>query len=74
MRTPGTSRRGQDPLGRGALALKSIEKGYGAYFVRAYDLMEDLRKARSGHNLDRRLQVYLAPRNSAGKYVLERVI
>ena len=30
-----------------ALALKSIENGYGAYFVRAYDLMEDLRKARA---------------------------
>ena len=29
-----------------ALALKAIEKGQGAYFVRAYDLMEDLRKAR----------------------------
>ncbi len=45
-----------------ALALKSIEKGYGAYFVRAYDLMEDLRKARSEHNLDRRMRVYLAPK------------
>ena len=30
-----------------ALALKSIENGYGSYFVRAYDLMEDLRKARA---------------------------
>ena len=29
-----------------ALALRSIEN-YGAYFVRAYDLMEDLRKART---------------------------
>ena len=28
------------------LALKAIERGQGAYFVRAYDLMEDLRKAR----------------------------
>ena len=37
-----------------ALALKTIEKGYGAYFVRAYDLMEDLRKARAEYNLDRR--------------------
>ena len=27
-----------------ALALKAIEHGQGAYFVRAYDLMEDLRK------------------------------
>ena len=28
-----------------ALALRAIENGQGAYFVRAYDLMEDLRKA-----------------------------
>ena len=44
-----------------ALALKAIEHGQGAYFVRAYDLMEDLRKARVEHNLNRRLRVYLAP-------------
>ena len=44
------------------LAKKAIERGYGAYFVRAYDLMEDLRKARAEHNLDRRLRVYLAPK------------
>ena len=35
-----------------ALALKAIENGQGAYFVRAYDLMEDLRKARVEHNLE----------------------
>ena len=45
-----------------ALALKAIEKGQGVYFVRAYDLMEDLRKARAEHNLDRRMRVYLAPK------------
>ena len=45
-----------------ALAKKAIERGYGAYFVWAYDLMEDLRKARAEHNLDRRLRVYLAPK------------
>ena len=45
-----------------ALALKSIENGYGAYFVRAYDLMEDLRKARTEGRLDRRMKVYLAPK------------
>ena len=45
-----------------ALALLSIENGYGAYFVRAYDLMEDLRKARAEHRLDRRMRVYLAPK------------
>ena len=45
-----------------ALALRAIENGQGAYFVRAYDLMEDLRKARVEHNLDRRMKVYLAPK------------
>ena len=45
-----------------ALALRAIDNGYGAYFVRAYDLMEDLRKARNEHNLDRRMKVYLAPK------------
>ena len=45
-----------------ALALKATEHGQGAYFVRAYDLMEDLRKARAEHNLDRRMRVYLAPK------------
>ena len=43
-----------------ALALRAIENGRGTYFVRAYDLMEDLRKARAEHNLDRRMKVYLA--------------
>ena len=45
-----------------ALAIMAIERGYGAYFVRAYDLMEDLRKARAEHNMDRRMRVYLAPK------------
>ena len=45
-----------------ALALRAIENGQGAYCVRAYDLMEDLRKARAEHNLDRRMRVYLAPK------------
>ena len=45
-----------------ALALKAIGRGYGAYFVRAYDLMEDLRKARAEHNLDRRMRIYLGPK------------
>ena len=45
-----------------ALALRAIENGFGAYFVRAYDLMEDLRRARIEHNLDRRIKVYLAPK------------
>ena len=45
-----------------ALALRATENGHGAYFVRDYDLMEDLRKARADHNLDRRMRVYLAPK------------
>ena len=45
-----------------AMALRAIEQGYGAYFVRAYDLMEALRKARAENNLDRRMMVYLAPK------------
>ena len=45
-----------------ALALRAIENGFGAYFVRAYDLMEDLRKARIEHNLVRRMKVHLAPK------------
>ena len=44
------------------MALKAIGQGLGAYFVRAYDLMENLRKARVEHNLDRRMKVYLAPK------------
>ena len=45
-----------------ALAKKAIESGHGAYFARAYDLMEDLRKARAENNLQRRLRIYLAPK------------
>ena len=45
-----------------ALALKAIGHGYGAYFVRAYDLMEDLRRAQAEQNLGRRMRVYLAPK------------
>ena len=45
-----------------ALALQAIEHGQGAYFVRAYDLMEDLRKARAENNLNRRMRIYLAPK------------
>ena len=45
---------------RVSLALKAIESGYGACFVRACDLMEDLRRARTEHNLDPRMRVYPA--------------
>ena len=47
------------------LALRAIENGFGAYFVRACELMGDLRKARAEYNLDRRMKVYLAPRCSS---------
>ena len=63
---PGLRRTGGRGVGKShlavALALKAIEYGQGAYFVRAYDLMEDLRKVRAEHNLDRRTRVYLAPK------------
>jgi DNA replication protein DnaC len=45
-----------------ALGTKAIEQGYGVYFVRAQDLVEDLRRAQVEHRLDRRLRVYLAPK------------
>ena len=44
------------------MALKAIGHGYGAYFVRAYDLMEDLRRAQAEQDLGRRMRVYLAPK------------
>ena len=43
-----------------ALGLRAIEHGYGVYFVRAHDLLEDLRRAESEHWLDRRMRVYLS--------------
>ena len=52
---------GKDPSGGGA-GPQGHREWSGAYFVRAYDLMEDLRKARAEHNLDRRMRVYLAPK------------
>ena len=45
-----------------ALGLKAIEHGYGVYFARAHDLVEDLRRAQAEHRLDRRMRVYLAPK------------
>ena len=44
------------------LAIRAIEQGQGAYFVRAHDLLEDLVRAQAEHRLDRRLRVYLAPK------------
>ena len=45
-----------------ALGIKAIEAGYGVYFVRAHELLEDLRHAQAEHRLDRRMRVYLAPK------------
>jgi len=45
-----------------ALGLRAIEHGYGVYFVRAQDLLEDLRRAQAEHRLDRRLRIDLAPK------------
>ena len=48
---------------RGVLdRLKAIDAGYGVYFVRAHELLEDLRRAQDEHRLDRRMRVYLAPK------------
>lgn len=44
------------------LGLRAIEQGYGVYFARAHDLVEDLRRAQAEDRLDRRLRVYLAPK------------
>ena len=45
-----------------ALGLRAIEQGQGVYFVRAHELLEDLRAAQAEHRLERRLRVYLAPK------------
>ncbi len=45
-----------------ALGLRAIEQGFGVYFVRAQDLLEDLRVAQAEHRLERRMRVYLAPK------------
>ena len=45
-----------------ALALKATGSGQAAYFVRAYELIEDLEKAGAEYNPYRRLRLYLAPR------------
>lgn len=45
-----------------ALGIKAIEQGYGVYFTRAHDLVDDLRKAQAAGQLTRRLRVYLGPK------------
>ena len=44
------------------LGVRAIEQGYGVYFVRAHQLLEDLSRAQVEHRLDRRLRIYLAPK------------
>jgi DNA replication protein DnaC len=45
-----------------ALGIQAIEHGHGVYFVKAHDLIEDLRRAHNEGRLDRRMRVYLSPR------------
>jgi DNA replication protein DnaC len=45
-----------------ALGVQAIEHGYGVYFVKAHDLLDDLRRAHAEHRLDRRMRVYLSPK------------
>jgi DNA replication protein DnaC len=43
------------------LAIRAIEHGFGAYFVRAHDLLEDLRRAQADHHLSRPGQPAFSP-------------
>src|SRR6202165_4540001 len=45
-----------------ALAEAAIQNGFGAYFMTAHDLVNDLGRAYREGRLDRRLRVYLAPK------------
>src|SRR5438552_5631521 len=45
-----------------ALGLRAIAQGSSVYFVRAHELLEDLRRAQAEHRLDRRMRVHLAPK------------
>jgi DNA replication protein DnaC len=45
-----------------ALAEAAIQAGFGAYFMTAHDLVEDLGGAYREGRLDRRMRVYLAPK------------
>lgn len=45
-----------------ALAVKSIQAGFGAYFITAHDLVAGLGRAYREGRLDRRLRIYLAPK------------
>jgi DNA replication protein DnaC len=45
-----------------ALAEAAIQAGFGAYFMTAHDLVDDLGRAYPEGRLDRRMRVYLAPK------------
>jgi DNA replication protein DnaC len=45
-----------------ALAEAAIQAGFGAYFMTAHDLVDDLGRAYRESRLDRRMRVYLAPK------------
>ncbi len=45
-----------------ALAEAAIRAGFGAYFMTAHDLVDDLGRAYREGRLDRRMRIYLAPR------------
>ena len=45
-----------------ALAEAAIQAGFGAYFMTAHDLVNDLGRAYREGRLDRRMRVYLAPK------------
>lgn len=45
-----------------ALAEAAIQAGFGAYFMTAHDLVQDLGRAYREGRLDRRMRVYLAPK------------
>lgn len=45
-----------------ALAMKTVEAGFGAYFITAHDLVSDLGRAAREGRLERRLRIYLAPK------------
>ena len=45
-----------------ALAEAAIQAGFGAYFMTAHDLVDDLGRAYREGRLDRRMRVYLAPK------------
>jgi DNA replication protein DnaC len=45
-----------------ALAESAIRAGFGAYFITAHDLVDDLGRAYREGRLDRRMRIYLAPK------------